>query len=288
MELVAGKPGTLRVDFGEALDAAPTVAVVDANGDSVTVGTVVAGSGGVYTAPIDAQPLGVLRATWSGLLGGDAISETTVHEVSGNLLFTDAQARAKMISGQQTPLSSSSTYPDTRLAEVRREVTEWFEQKTNRSWVRRYCRAEFIGTGSKLLDLTAGQNRDADGNAVGGPGRFRDVAEIISVTIGGTAISDTFHIEGSLLAMENTTFSRSADPFNVVIEYAYGHDPVPPEARDNGLRLAMKILVPSDVPAYAQNFSGGGEATVSYPPGGFVLPPQTHDWLKRHRPVLIA
>lgn len=288
MFLVNTSP-TFTVDFGSESVGTVTVTVTRADGtEIVTDDSTTDNDDGTYGYKLDLglnDRLDRLRLTWTIESSGEEF--TTFAEIVGSLLFTVDQAQNKTLTGQQTPLASKD---DADIASVRQEITEWFEQKTARSWIRRYCRVELPGTGSRVIDLRDGRNRDSEGDPVGGQGRSRDIAEVISVTIGGTSQTvSEFEVDGSKLIHTGGSFARGTitDPFNVVVEYTYGHHPVPLEATDNGIRMAMKLLVPSDVPAFSTSFTGG-DSTSTYPTGGFVLPSQVHQWLKRHQPVLIA
>ncbi len=280
---------TFGIDFGDASVGDVTLTITRADGTAVVTDDATTNNNdGTYSyqlAKANNTQLDRLKLDWEIVPTTEVV--TLYEEIVGNLLFAIEQAQNKTLSGQQTPLASKSAVD---IAAARQEITEWFEQKTARSWIRRYCRTELSGSGTRVIDLRDGRNRDTSGNPVGGQGRARDIAEIISVAIGGTSQTvSEFQIDGSKLIHTGGSFSRGTiiDPFNVVVEYAYGHNPVPLEATDNGIRMAMKLLVPSDVPAFASSFTGG-DSTATYPTGGFVLPSQVHQWLKRHQPVLVA
>lgn len=266
--------GTLT-DF----DSTPTVAVVDANGDTVTgLSSVSKPSTGVYRATIPAQSdLTTLRATWTGAVSGSSTVLTTRYEVVGNLLFTEAEARAKTISGFQTPLSSDSSYPDSEIARWRGLITDMFEDRTGRSWVRRYCRVQMDGTGGRLLSLHDGEARTADG-PLPRPGRGVQIAKIISATVSGAAVSTSnIAIDGGTLIRKDGVWHSPTwgDPLNVIVEYEYGPDPVPYEATENGLRVLLANAVPSDVSQYATSISNeDGTFRIA------TLPVRVEEWLK--------
>lgn len=282
---------TFTLDVGSASAGTITITITQADGtEIVTDDATTDNSDGTYSYTLAVglnDQLTTLRLDWE-VATGEVF--TVYDEVVGNLLYTVEQARSKTITGQQTPLSSASSYSDADIARTRQEITEQFEEITGRSWIRRHCRGEATGTGSRVLDLSDTHPRNFDGGVLSRPGRHRHVAEVIAASVNGTALDlADLQIHGSQLLLTSGTWSRgtTSDPFNVEVEWAYGPDPVPPEARENGLRETIKHLVPSDVPVYAQNFTGG-DTTTTYPTGGFVFTPRTHQWLKRHKPVLIA
>jgi hypothetical protein len=294
LQILRNTPATLELQVYQSgdlidLDVAPVLAVVDANGDPVTAGTVSSPSTGVYRADLPAQAdLKALRATWTGLLSTVAVSFTQHHEIVGNLLFTEAEARGARFTGQQSPLSSGTAFPDAVVARMRELIGEQFESKTSRSWTSRYCRTELHGNGSREISLYDGHPRDVDGNESGGPGRLWDVRRVISVKIDDVAYTE-FALHGRRLINTSGTWPRAtaANPFNIVVEYEYGHEPVPLEAQENGLRMVVANLIPSDVPDYAQTLSVGNE-NYSYQQNADLLgslrvwPERTREWLTRH------
>lgn len=297
MQILRNTPATLelrvyQVDDLIDLDANPTLAVTDANGTTVTVGAVSkpGGTTGIYQAVLPSQPnLSDLVATWTGLLDTESVEFVQRHEIVGNFLFTSAQARGWQTSGNQTPLSDTAAYLDSAIVRMRELVTDQFEEKTGRSWTTRYCRMEHHGGGT-VINLLDGHPQDVYGNESGGVGRIRDVAKLISVTIDGVAgtLSD-FKLHGRKVihTAGSFPFYTNATPFPVVVEYEYGQMPTPLEANENGLRVTAANLVPSDIPSYSQNFTANDEGTITFPPGGFVWPAKTMEWLERNKRVRI-
>lgn len=289
-QILRGQETTLTLELASDIGTI-TVGIVDANGDEVVAaGTaVIDGGDGSYSYTLAAQPnLGFLTVTWTEASGNPIF--TTFVEVVGNLLFTEAEARGKTVTGQQTPLADDSKFSDADIARVRQLITDQFEQRTGRPWTRRYCRMEVQGSGKYRQPLFDGIPRDSQGNTVGGSGRLRYIARIISATVGGEAVDvANVKVDGSTLIRTDGVWSCPVitDPFNVVVEYEYGPEPVPYEANENGLATAVKTLVPSDVSSYAQSFSGE-DGTVRYPSGGLVYTSRTFEWLKQHKPILVA
>jgi hypothetical protein len=208
---------------------------------------------------------------------------TQHHEIVGSFLFIEAAARNYTVTGQQTPLSSEINFPDAAIARMRELIAEKFEIRTGRSWVSRYCRTELHGTGTRWLNLRDGHPRDAAGWVSGGPGRHYDVQRLISVSVGGVAqtVGD-YTLHGRKVVGPTSWPSASYDnPFNVVIEYEYGVAPISLESEENGLRMVVANLVPSDLSAYAQTLAAAGES-ISFPQqsGGLVWPPKVWEWLR--------
>lgn len=295
MQILRDTPATLELKVYSSgdltdLDANPTLAVTDANGDAVSSGTITKPSIGVYRSVLAGQAdLKTLKAVWSGDLGGDAVSFTQHYEIVGNLLFTEAEARGARFTGQQSPLSDETAYPDAVIARMREQIARNFEQKTGRSWTRRYCRMELHGNGWKAISLLRGQPVTSTGDESGGPGRLWNARKLISVSVDDVDVTANARLDGRNILLTTGTFARAtfANPFNVVVEYEYGDDPVDLEARENGLRTIVANLVPSDVPDYAQTISSSNESTSfqQQEQGTLrVYPAKTREWLKRNPP----
>lgn len=284
---------TFTVDFGSASVGSVTVDITRSDGTAlITAGVTTDNTDGTYDYSLSVannDQLDRLKLDWTVASTSEVL--TTYEEIVGSLLFTIDEARNKTITGLQTPLSSSASYSDTAVSDARRRITEQFEQRTGRSWIRRYCRVEVPGSGDRYLSLWDGHARDADGNELAGDGRFRNVASVMSATVNGTTVSTSnIVVDGSYLVLKSGVWSSStiANPFNVTVEYEYGFKPVPAEANDAGLRVALATLVASDVSDYASTFTNP-DGTLSYPQGGLVYPSRVWEWLKQHpRPVMVA
>lgn len=134
------------------LDAAPTVTVTDAEGNSVASLTSTRldqiGSGH-YEAMLPPQDeLAALTLTWSGLVGGVPITMTDRVDVAGAQLFTLKQARE-----HDEALSSTAKFPTARLAELRLAVEDEADYICGRALVPRYARVKVDGTGTRDLRL---------------------------------------------------------------------------------------------------------------------------------------
>lgn len=284
MWLVNTSP-TFGVDFGAASVGAVTVTITRSDGTAVvTADPTTDNADGTYEYQLSVannNRVDLLRLDWTVTSTTETI--TVYEDIVGSLLFDIDQARNKTITGNQTPLSSSVTYADSEIARMRELITEQFEARTGRSWVTRHCRVELHGNGAREINLRDGHPRDADGRMSGGPGRFYDVQRLIAVSIDGvsTPLSE-FDVHGRKV-LRSTIWPRATldNFFNVAIEYEYGVTPVDLEAEENGLRMVVANLVPSDLSAYAMTAAAAGES-ISFPQqsGGLVWPPKVWDWLK--------
>jgi len=284
MFLVNTEP-TFGVSFGTASVGTVTVSVTRSNGSAVDTDAATDdnadGSYSYQLAVADNDQLDTLRLDWKVVSSGEVV--TLYEDIVGSLLFTIDQARAKTVTGQQTPLSSTTTYPDFAIARMRELVTEQFEHRTGRSWVSRHCRVELHGSGTRELSLRDGHPLDADGRMSGGSGRFYDVQRLLSVEVAGVAQTVGDYTLHGRKVIGPTTWPRASydSLFNVIIEYEYGVTPVNLEAEENGLRMAVANLVPSDLSAYAMTAAAAGES-LAFPQqtGGLVWPPKVWEWLK--------
>lgn len=283
------------VDFGTGASlGAVTVDITRGDGTVlVDDGTTTDVGDGTYTFELSAalnDQLDLLRLDWTIVPTSEVV--TTYEEIVRNLLFTIAQARGARFTGQQAPLSDTDKFPDPAVARIREQIVNQFEQKTGRSWVRRYSRVEISGSATPILDLTGAHA----GDPVGGPGRYRDIAKIVSATANGETVDPSILVirDNQMLRTSGTwPAGTQASPFNIVVEYEYGDNPVDLEARENGLRMAVANLLPSDVPDYAQTLSTGTTST-SFQQNDRLLgmlrvyPEKVREWLDRNPPMAIA
>lgn len=261
-----------------------TYAVTNGAGTVIASGTATKNGTGVttnytFSLPIVADPT-VLRVRWTRSDSGAYLDDLL--EVFGSVLFTEAEARAKQISGLQTPLSSETSYSDDTIATWRLKIQEAFEQRTGRSWVRRYCRLELSGNGGYQLGLHDGYARTSLGLEAAGPGRYRDIRRILTATVGGTAVTvGNIKILGSQLHRTDSTWAvaTTTDPLNVVVEYEYGIDPTW-EAHENGLRMILANAIPNDISTFAVSLSNEDGSQSFQRDGGFAWPTKVWEWLK--------
>lgn len=228
-----------------------------------------------FNLPIVADPT-VLRIRWTR--SDTAAYLDDILEVFGSLLFTEAEARAKQTTGQIAPLVDEAKYSDDVIATWRLKIQEAFEQRTGRSWVRRYCRLESTGRGLWGLDLYSGYNRTAWGAEVGGAGRHWDIRRILSATVDGVAVTvGDLRVMGSSVHHTLGTWGQGSwlDPLNVTVEYEYGVDPTW-EAHENGLRALLALAPPQSQSDWATSVSDeGGSRSFE-----LAWPPKVSEWLE--------
>ena len=274
-----------------------TIGIVDGNGAEVVAvpaATTNAGSGVyTYTLADQANPK-LLVATWTDTSTTDTRVDRL--EVVGGFLFTENQARTFAAKADATsalkPLASDTEYPDDTISDERARLTDDFEQWTGRSWVPRYARVELAGNGRSVLSLRDGFARTSDGYQLHRPGRFNDIAVLLSVTVGGTAV-DVADVEvdptsGRLIRSDSGYWDwpTLTSPFNVVVEYVYGL----PYIVDGVDRIALKVLidrlVPSAWPDKALSADTEYGTTRFIQPGGPMSNrtsiAEVNDWITTH------
>lgn len=258
-----------------------TIGITDANGDEVVAaGTAtVNNTDGTYTYTLASQPdVNVLTVTWTRTDTGATL--VSALEVLGSELFIENDVRTYRTSGQQTPFSSSTDYPDETIARWHMVIADMMEQRTGRSWISRYARVVLPGSGGYRLNLRNGRPRIATGTLTR-PGRFYDIRQILSATVGGVTV-DTADIvvDGTILHRTSGSWNTAtvADPLNVVVEFEYGTDPSPWEASENALRLFAANASPSDVSAYATSWNNeDGTFRIA------TWPVKVEEWLRKNR-----
>lgn len=298
IDALVGQAFTLTKTFapdGTVADVGSvTAAAVDGNGDTVTLGLVTktgSGTSTVYTVTVPSQTAPtVITITWTA--DTPAITAVDHVEVTRNGLFTEAQARAWKGSGQQTPFADSTAWTDAALSEWRVRIGDQFEKITGRSWVRRYCRAEFAGSGTRHLHLADGYAQTAGGVQLRHEGRCYDVAPtLLSVTEDGVAVSvsDVKVIGSKLYRLDDAwTPPDEDDPLNVVVEWEYGVWPTDTEANQHALAMLAANASPGNLSAYAVSYSNE-DGNQTFTQDGWAYPPKVWSWIKREdsRRVLV-
>lgn len=137
------------------LTAAPTYAVVNANGTSVATGTASAATPdtGLYTFTLPAQSaLARLTITWTGAKSGAAVVQITHAEVVGSWLFTVAEARAFERAVITTTKASTA-----EIKAARAEIVEFFTKAIGAAPVERFFREVHDANGGDHLWLWTGE-----------------------------------------------------------------------------------------------------------------------------------
>jgi len=282
--------GGTAADVGDV-----TIGIIDGNGDTIIAAgtaTINAGSG-VYTYSLADQPNpDQLTVTWTDVDTTDTRIER--REVVGNWLFTENQARTFHAKADATsaliPLASATEYTDAMIADERLRIQNDLEQWTGRSWVPRYCRLETSGNGSRTLPLS-GFARTSDGYMLNREGRTNDVAQLLTLTVGGTAktVGDYVldPVAGNLVSTVGSFSTATAsDPYNVVVEYVYGLSHLADGVDRIALKLLVDRLVPSAFPDRALSVDTDFGTTRFVQPGGPMnnvsRVPEVNSWITRH------
>jgi hypothetical protein len=186
---------------------------------------------GRYTYALQPQTdVASLTVEWAGEWAGVAQQIETAVEIVGSQLFTVAQLR-----DFDDRKLASTTYSDDLLAAKRDEITDFFEQVCNVSFIRRYSR-----------DLIAGEYRRTAYLM-----RRRPV-KLLTVEINGQALTSDEITE--IVLYDSGKIERQG-PFpynpvngrNVIVGYEYGW-PVPPaRVVTAALVLARYELTTSDI-----------------------------------------
>jgi hypothetical protein len=209
---------------GTVVDAgAVTVGIVDANSVEVVApltATTKSGSGATtnYTYSLAKQTtVKLLTVTWTRTETGAILVDRL--EVIGGVLFTESELRAF----DNAALADTTLYTDAKIAAMRQVVTSWLEDRTGRSWVPRYTRGEFMGTGDRELWLRDAQLRASSGEWLNRPGAQLDPRQVISSTIDGVSATDITLMGSSLWRNDGVwTSPPVTNPLNVVVEWEYG------------------------------------------------------------------
>jgi hypothetical protein len=262
----------VQVDAGTV-----TVGIVDADDTTVVAsGTATSKSGSgssttySYTLPIQTA-VKELTITWTRADTDAALTDTV--EVVGGHLFNLNDARTFTVSGAQTPLSSSVTYPDGTIAEARDRITGMFAQHCGVSFIPRYARLELPGTGTRSLTV-----------------QHRRISTVLAATINGTAqtASNIEPVWNDRVLWHKTgvwSAATSSNPRNVTVSYEHGYQQVPSDIRRAALLLLLREVVPSDIPDRALSLTNEfGNMRLAVP--GVDYPtgiPQVDEILNRYR-----
>jgi hypothetical protein len=162
--ILAGTRATLEVTVyvdGTATDpsSAGTVTVRDASGATLSSGAAViaGGNSGTLRYTPSAEELADvnrLRISWEGVVvdGAPAITLETAEEVVGELLFTEAEARAF----DAGALSNATVYPDAAIREGHDRIMDAFEAIIGYPLGRRYQSEVLDGQGGTKARLSRG------------------------------------------------------------------------------------------------------------------------------------
>lgn len=299
--LAGGGPYSLTKTWyvdGTATDVgAVTIGIVDGNGDEVVASATATtnNANGTYTYSLaDQASPDQLTVTWTRSDTGADLADRV--ELLGNWLFTEAQARSFRAKADAAaaniPLNSATEYTDAMIADERARILDDLERWTGRAFVPRYARIVQAGSGTQTLNLHDGMCQTSDGYQLHRPGRFYDIGYLLTVTVGGTAVSTANvkidQVRGQLIRTDDvwTIPSTSGANDNVVVEYVYG----PPTIIDGVDRIAMRLLVdrlvPSAFPDRALSVDTDYGTTRFVQPGGPMnnvsRVPEVNEWVRAH------
>jgi hypothetical protein len=228
---------TWEVD-GTATNPSPdstTIGIVRADGTEVVApgtATVDAGTGVATYAltPTQTAELDILTATWTATFGGQPQSISVDYEIVGGFLFSESQLRAHKVAGG-TPFSDATAYPDSKILEVREQVTDDFAERSGWTFTPRFARAELVGTGRR--DLLVPDLK---------------VQRVIAASIDGVALSADqladLRVRSHGVITRKTVGVWTCDA-DVVISYVHGWERTPGAISNAAILRAAMILLPS-------------------------------------------
>jgi len=278
--IIQGRSATLRHTFysgATPTDPVPdvaTVAVTRESDGTVLVGPTVTdeGAGVVSTTltPAHTALLDRLSVVWTATFAGQSQTFTDTVEVTGDVYFTIAEARAVK------PLDNVTNYPDAKIVAARTRIEQRFEKILGYACVPRYERGAVSSYGN-------------------GPVRLRPfVRTVRSVSVAGVAYTST---ELALLTnadgfLYNGTSSWPAGWSSVVVGYEHGKDNIDEDVKAAALLTAKVWLVAGPVDDRAASFSsveGGTYGLVVPGRGGSTIGiPDVDAVLEQNRLVALA
>lgn len=218
-QVIRGQASTLTLtvyqDGTAADEGTATFVTKDLDGNTIDSLAVTDNSDGTYEVTVPIKTDLALLEAYLSFDTGTILNQGHI-EIVGNVLFTEAQARAF----DAARFSTASRFSDAEIAEERIRITNWLETQTGVSWVPRFRRVVLRGNGSdriSLRDVVRGYG------ASDGAGSSRDVNAVLAATIDGTAVSTgNIEIDGPYLWLTSGVWSRPTRGANVVIDLEYG------------------------------------------------------------------
>lgn len=248
-------PETLTHTF--TVDEVPTDAAAGVtctlkrlDGTTVTSGAAThPGPTGQYQFAVPGQAqLDTLTLDWAGTFGGGLVTMRDYIEVVGGFLFGLPEARAVK------PPLSVTTWPTQVLAEKRVETEDECEGICGQAFVPRFARVAVQGRGRRELVLPSLKVRTVRAVTVGG------------VAWGAMDVSGITPTESGVLTR---LFGSPWPAGQIIVEYEYGGDFVPPGIRTAAMLRFRHRLTLSDttVPYQALSFriADGGVYRLSSP-----------------------
>lgn len=220
----AGQPATIT--------SGVSISILDGVGTSVHTGVPSVAAGKLtYALPYAALPaLDTYEAVWRGVVGGVEEEWVTPFELVGAHYFTISALRNE----RKKELSDAARFPDDDLRDRRTEAEQFLEDRINCAFVPRGRRETLRGHGRTNLVLRK---------------TYREVREVVSCTVDGTAID-----VADLVVQPYGVIEREAgwDAGAVIeIHYTHGSDEPPADVRSAALIYAADRALPSNLPARA-------------------------------------
>jgi hypothetical protein len=234
---------------GTATDiGAVTIGIVDSDGNTIVAsGTATTNNNDgtyEYLLPIQTQ-VKKLTISWTG---GSQTQDDEL-EIVGAWLFTLDDLRAF----KGADLASTTTYPNSVLGDAREAVTDEFEQICGQSFVPRFRREVFAGTGDYVHYAE----------------RYK-VKEVIQCTVSGVSVSaSNFSVSdaSNIVYRTDGVFSHATttNPRNVSLSYRHGFETVPAAIKRAALIVAHQRVIEwvegTNVPSRATTWT---DATGTY------------------------
>lgn len=255
-------------------DGAVTIGIVDANGDTVVAaGTATQAPGsGVYNYTLAGLTnLARLTATWSGTFGGNAMTFTTQHEITGGFYTTPPEVRAMdSISGE------TGVYPTSDLVKAITWATNIIDDYCGTSFVYRYHRDVHDGNNTSDLKLDNLFPQVVIAGSIGG------------VALTATQISNLNKYRSGVIRLKDDIWEFNNPGGGVVVNYEAGVVKTPPgdiawaaQTLARYFLLEMLSRIPERATSIASEF---GNIQLAQP--GMNRPtdlPSVNTVLNRHR-----
>lgn len=198
-----------------------TVAIVDANGASVSSGNATSTGSGRYTYALPGQSqTKLLTVSWTGTISGAVVVEEDTVEIVGAFMFTLAEGRTS-----DSSLNDTGKYPTARLEAGRLATEMECEEICDRSFAPRYARVVLDGTGTDEL-LLAGYHDIRAIRAVKMASRADEAFTALTAAELAALIITPDRI---LQRVDRATWTEGRD--NVVVELEYGLDYPPADLK---------------------------------------------------------
>lgn len=246
--VLKGTAGSLEITvYSDGTLTDPTlasVAVVDGQGNAVTVGapTIVGGGSGRVTSTIDDAETAqakTLVATWALTVGGNSQTFVTYHQVVGDALFTEAELRAF----DQNALAGVNP-SDSAILAMHELVAEAFEQIVGTAMGLRFEREYLDGDGTSSLWL----KRFRIGSVLAAA--TREAGSTTWTALTASELADLQVYDNGQVVRESLGTWPSGRR-NLRVDYTYGYQPVPHELRRAAMWVARNYLAGSNVPRNA-------------------------------------